>query len=379
MDEKARQQISDDNADHVYKWFEASGFFGEKLDTGSGKQGKSADWRFTKLDLVVLCEVKTIFSGGQSGLTQEQYERRRLEEKRKFDYYQAQAIAEGTTLLTFQDQLDYIEGKVAYPKPSIRKEREFDSFLVDVRDQLEADESINEQPFSVSISIDGMYVAYGEERKQFVNWLKGFALWASKHHSSERIHSTSTFTFRPRRRSKDGTIQRGVEAFVQMLGPLSYPQLEVGFLKGGGSYNEAGIANTIAVAVSQLRASISNAKTSTVLPVIALWSESSYLHFSMLLVMDVTGAQLHDLPERYYLFDWAFSEYPELAAIILFELHRDGDFWNLTPDDKIFPKAFVITNPNLPQAEKALSAAITENSTFITGLASDPLTEPIVR
>ncbi len=376
MNETEQRQISDANEDHVRKWFEASGFVGEKLDTGGNEQGKSADWRFSKHDLAVICEVKTIFSGGQSGLTPEQYERRRLEAKRKFDYYKAQAIGEGIPLIAFKEELDYLEGKIAYSKQSIRREAEFSSFLADIRNQLQADQTINQLPFSVSISIDGMYVAYRREREQFVEWLKGFVLWAQVHHNAECIHSTSTFSFRDRSRAEDGTIQNSIEAFVLLM-PLSYPQLQVGFNQGGGSFNEAAIADTIADAVSQLRASISREATSAVLPVIGLWSVSSYLNFSMLLRMDVTGAQLHDLPERYYLFDWAFSEYPDLAAIVLFELHREGDPWNPTPNDKIFPVGCVITNPNLPDAERALKAALTENCGFITGMASDPLSEPI--
>ena len=78
MDETRRKQITDANEDHVREWFEASYFASKRLDTGSGKKGEKVDWGFTKQDLTVLCEVKTIFSGGQSGCTQEQYERRQL-------------------------------------------------------------------------------------------------------------------------------------------------------------------------------------------------------------------------------------------------------------------------------------------------------------
>lgn len=82
-----------------------------------------------------------------------------------------------------------------------------------------------------------------------------------------------------------------------------------------------------------------------------------------------------DLPERYYLFDWAFSEYPELASIILFELRSNGDFWNPSSNDRVFPVGFVITNPNLLHVEKALKATITNNCVFIPGIASDPLND----
>lgn len=142
-------------------------------------------------------------------------------------------------------------------------------------------------------------------------------------------------------------------------------------------YNEEGITKIIEDAWGQLQASIVEEKESSVLPVIALWSHSNYLKFSMLLAMDADGEELHDLPDRYYLFDWAFSKYPALAAIVLFELKREGDFWNSTPDDLIFPAAFVITNPNLSDNERVLKEAITENCNFLPGISSDPLSEPI--
>lgn len=359
MDEETRKQITDLNEDDVHKWFKASGFSGEKLDTDDGKQGKSADWKFTKQDTVVLCEVKTIFSGGQWGLTPEQYERQRLEKKRKLDHAREQAVA-----------------KVPHRKQSsIPKEEEFNKFLADVRGQLEGDESINHLPFSMSITINQLYVAYNEERQQFVEWLKGFVLWARQNHHSERIHSTSTFIFRDRSESPDGTIQHRIDAFVQVSGPMSSPSLDVGFLTGGSAYNEERVAATICEAVSQLRASMSKVNAPTVLPIVALWSESRYLSFSMLLQDDFTGEQFGDIPHRYYLFDWAFSEYPELASIILFELRPHDDFWSRSPNDRVFPVGFVITNPNLPDAEKALKATITNNCVFIPGIASDPLND----
>ncbi|MBZ0309202.1 MAG: hypothetical protein K8I82_24265, partial [Anaerolineae bacterium] len=196
MDDETRKQITDVNEDYVYGWFKESGFSGEKLDANDGKQGKSADWKFTKQDLVVLCEVKTIFSGGQWGVTSEQYERHRLEAKQKLDHAREQAVAEGTKLPTTQEYLDYVDSKMPYRKQNIRKEEEFNKFLADVRGQLEGDESINYLPFFMQININPIYIAYGEERQTFVEWLKGLVIRTHPNYNSERIHS---FTFRPRR------------------------------------------------------------------------------------------------------------------------------------------------------------------------------------
>src|SRR5215211_1854659 len=132
MDETTRKQITDVNADRVREWFKASGFASKKLDTDSGKKGKKADWKFTKQDLTVLCEVKTIFSGGQSGFSQEQAERRRVERKLNFERHKSEAIAEGTTLLTHKDELDYLEGKFTYSKQNIHKEKDFNEFLSEI-------------------------------------------------------------------------------------------------------------------------------------------------------------------------------------------------------------------------------------------------------
>ena len=279
----------------------------------------------------MLCEVKTIFSGGQSALSEDQYERRRLESKRKFDQYKAQAIAEGLTLLTHKDEQAYLTGKTPYAKQSIVKEAEYNNFLSDINDQLTTDPTINQLPFDVSISLNAMYVPYGKQREEFIDWLKRYVLWANQHQQTEQGYTTSDFTFRPRRKVRDGKYERSVQAYVLMWGPYSDPALRVSFTYGGVPYNEKGISDEIEKAITQLRASTSDATTLNILPIIALWSASDYLHFPMLLAMDATGAKLNDVPERYYLFDWAFEDYPFLAAIILFDLHRDGDFWNRKP------------------------------------------------
>ena len=375
MDQLERKRITDENEGHVREWFEASGFASTKLDTRSGKKGKKADWRFTKPDLSVLCEVKTIFSGGQSGRTEDQRERRRLEAKRKFEYHKAHAIAEGVTLLTHKDEQDYLAGKTPYFKQPIVKEEEFNKFLSEISDQLKRDPTVKELPFDISISFNAMYVPYGNQRREFIDWLKNYVLWAHQNQHSEQEFTTSDFTFRPHRRTHDDKYEHSIEAFVQMWGPYSGPMLRVSFIYGGVPYNEKGISDEIDEAISQLRASMLEVTPTTVLPVIALWSESDYLHFPMLLAMDATGAKLGDVPERYYLFDWAFEEYPDLAVIVLFSIGSDGDFWNPSPEDKHFPVAYLIMNPHLPEAESALRTAGFKNCAIMTGIASDPLSD----
>lgn len=172
MIEKTRKQITDENENHVCAWFEKSGFTGKRLDSRKGKKGGSADWKFTKPELGVICEVKTIFSAGQSGMTPEQNKRYRLELKRKFNHYKTQARKEGTTFIVHQSELEYFEGESSYSRRTLPKEDEFNNFLEDIRKQLRKDHEINQLPFSISISIGALYVAYRRERQHFVEWLK---------------------------------------------------------------------------------------------------------------------------------------------------------------------------------------------------------------
>src|SRR5579859_369138 len=106
---KQRTIITAENEQYVKDWFELSGFSSTRLDKGGKQKEKSADWKFTKRDLAIICEVKTIFSAEQAGLTREQYERRRQEDRRKLDRAK-EALPEGQQLIVTRDYYDYVYG-----------------------------------------------------------------------------------------------------------------------------------------------------------------------------------------------------------------------------------------------------------------------------
>ena len=144
MDEMQRKQITEANENYVDMWFKASGFAAYRLDSRGGIPGGSADWKFVKHDFNVICEVKTIFSAGQSGFTPEQYKRYKLELKRKFDYYKAQTKQGEVRLIPHQNDEEYTDGINAYIRRTLPKEDGFNNFLEDVRKQLrEIKTSIN--------------------------------------------------------------------------------------------------------------------------------------------------------------------------------------------------------------------------------------------
>lgn len=142
-------------------------------------------------------------------------------------------------------------------------------------------------------------------------------------------------------------------------------------------YHEDKIASTIEDAVKQLRASKKNGNNlETAKSIIAFWSESNSLSFSMLLYMDMIGAQLKESPKRYSLFDWSFSKYRDLSGIALFELksQEGANFWDVYDFNNLTPMAYLITNPFFPEDEISLKSAINEMyCKFLKGIDADPL------
>jgi len=320
--------------------------------------------------------VKTIFSGGQVGSTEAQYERHRAAEKRKLDRLM-KSIPAGQQLIVPRDYLDFVNGKTPYPSQgSIRKEKEHSDFLVALRAELENDPTIGQLPCHVSISIDGLYVPYGDRRTWFYVKLKEFIAQAAQYMSWGQELCEHTFCFEPTHKTANEATERGVSAHAIVLPLVSNSKLAVSFIQGGVGFNEQGIECEIRKAIVQLKASVEKEGLASTLPVIAVWSESFDFSFR-LLMFDNLDTQLGNLPQRYYLFDWAFSEYPDLAAIVLCKLrpkYTVEDFCEPSSGSgEQIPFGYVIVNPSLPQAEQALRAAISEQCTFIQGIATDPL------
>jgi hypothetical protein len=366
------KKITDVNEDHVCQWFKLSEFAWERLDRPDGKAGKNADWKFSKPGLDIICEVKTIFSGGQSILTKKQWSRNRLQEKLKLDKAIAN-LPKDEKLIGTKDYLDWVNGKTEYPKQPVTKEAEYNKFLQYIREILLSDPQLQELPFDITISI-GMFVTYNLSlRQNLFQWLRTALLWANEHHNTETFPSNySNFAFH---------IDQNTEVFAHILGPIFGTMLNVGFMKGGTPYNEEGISQTIEDAMSQIRTSRkNNDNLEKAKSVIAFWSVSSSLSFQELLISDVVNVQLGEAPKRYSLFDWAFSQYSnaedELTAIALFDLMplEGTNFGEIADPGQLSPRACLILNPFVPEAEIQLKNALNgKYCLFMRGIESDPL------
>ena len=277
----------------VRQWFEQSSFEASKLDADNS--AKNADWMFIRSDVVVICEVKTIFSGG---------------------------IGHGK------------EGREDSPGTY----RHFDA---QVKSRLETDPEIRDLPLSVMIAVDALYVPGAEQLETFISWIK------QRIGDAQGISSTQyfqeSFEFVQGRKSQDGSRKRSIEAFVQFAKHTEQSGLYVGSIYGGTTPNLKKFEDTIRDAVTtQIRSSINQLHASNSLATVALWSASNHLPpFSWLL------ANSWDKQQRYNLFDWAFREYTELSAIMLFER------------EYMKPICFVITSPFLPSDTQRLKQTLT--------------------
>lgn len=219
MNQNERQKITKRNENRVRDWFRRLGFESECLDSGSGKEGKKADWKFTKDGLSIVCEVKTIFSGGQFGEEKENAHSR------------------------FEDEVHH---------------------------ELMSDPRLKDLPFDVTIYIDRLHTVYGSKRGKFIAWLKKHIQWGACYYRNGLYQHWSAveYDFDP---SKMNSAKAGIF--------LSYPntanQLSVGFMRGGTDLNFDAIERNIGDAISQLQTSSNNGD----LPLIALFSGSRSLDF----------------------------------------------------------------------------------------------------
>jgi len=280
MDEK----ITAENEERVKKWFEDSDLKAQKLDVGSSGTGKKrADWQFTKSDIVILCEVKTIFSGGE------------------------------------------FDGK---------KEEEFAQFEDRIRKSLQADSTIANLPLTLTILIDTLYVPYRDIYKDFENFLKQHLEHANSMFSKSKGFCTFSYPFP----------ERAGEAFIAIR-PGFESQLEVGFMRAGSDYNYDAFQRNIEKAVSQIKSTAEEKEIADYLPIVALVSSSRQVNFHRLpwpdskdieeIVESVTVLMptepnftvqrkiITDTCSRYKLLDWAFNQYQnDLAAILLLSSYQ---------------------------------------------------------
>lgn len=309
-----RKQVSKCNEERVRVWFEKFGFSSEPLDVCNGKKGKNADWQFTKDNVTILCEVKTVFSGGQFGSMKE-------------------------------------EGHQVFEQH--------------LRDSLTSDTNLKDLPLYITIAIDRLHTPCGKERKDFYSWLKSYIRWTANYFDKNphQSHIAREYVFGKRARSSP-------KAFVQIMRFDAEDQLNIGFIRGGTDYNTGAIKRNLDEAILQLRSSKSLLGSNSALFIIAFCSESNYLSFRSLFIE-------RDEDTRYDLFDWAFAKYDDLAAILLLEYRtassgrKSHDFWKRILTSLLsewVDFGYLIASPY--QEEKdVLRSIITDNSgVFIEGL-----------
>lgn len=366
--ESTRKKITDRNEDRVRTWFEESGFVGVRLDTGTGNSGKRADWQFTKDRLTVICEVKTVFSGGQFGLRREQWERQHMHRRRRFDEALQSLPQDGVPVVLPEQEYAYLFGDLRYPSQAIFKEQGHSEFEEWIRQTLSSDPNIARLPFQVTISIDGLYTPHVSKRPHFIRWLKEQCI--------ERVekvweidpggfHKTFEYPFENRRDSP--------KAFVQIMGPYADSCLEIGFIRGGSGFNEDEIETLINDAVSQLSATRQVITSKSVIPIIALCSESQQLRFNELFREEDSV--------RYNLLDWSLSKYQEeLAAIILLDRVprksnvQPRNFWEwlgLMISSEWVDFGYLLTSPYREDIASLGTAMTTEHCQFAVGLKQE--------
>lgn len=375
MAPEPKAEITDRNEEYVEQWFNAAGFGSKKLDVNNVT--KSADWLFSRKEVAIVCEVKTIFSGGQTGIYREQYERKTEQARQRLERIR-QTTPPNTQVLITRDDLDFAEGKVPYRRHKVYKEDAHNQFLEEIQQILQNHPKVKNLPFEVVISFSNLYREYDDQRKQqFIDWLVGFIIWAKKNHLSESypyINSQGVYTFVHTSKDSKGNKQRSIEAHVQVWGPWNTSSLSVGYIFGGTPYNEQSVWNLLEDALSQLRHTVVNEVEVPVLNTIGLWPHSPNIN-RFRFALEMARLQPEEIPERYYLLDWAFEDNRDLAAIIFFELHDTEpreDFWSIPEPStvKLFPYGLVITNPYRPDVQEILSQVLSghsEHCHIITG------------
>lgn len=345
MDEKERLKITNENERRVQKWFEDSGFASQKLDVGStgNREGQRADWQFTKRGTVVLCEVKTIFSGGE------------------------------------------FNGK---------KEEAFARFEDQVRNSLQTDPQFETLPLTLTISIDNLYVPYGNVYQDFEDFLKQ-CLEHANYKPLKKSNEYRTFSY---------SFPNMAGRAIIVVTPRAEPLFRVGFIRPGSDYNYDAFWRNIKKAVSQIKDIAKEKHITGYLPVVALVSSSRQVSFNHLPWLDSPAAQTHmgeiastvnrlnpaernfgdqreiitNACSRYKLLDWAFQDYgDDLAAILLLDSYQPDapppktteEFMQTPWEYDWVDYGYILTNPYNQSFRTAFEANITTaHHLLITGM-----------
>jgi hypothetical protein len=159
----------------VREYFEFRDWSVEKLDLG--KEG-AADFQICKDANCFLCEVKTVESVHANYPWSPSLDVHNAERKKRQDSYK-QWIEENpdSRLVLNPTEYDFVYGdpskfKRKYKGRARFTEEQFNKFSNDMHDYFARSTKVQHLPFSIRLDSDDLYVPYGDERKQFFEWLE---------------------------------------------------------------------------------------------------------------------------------------------------------------------------------------------------------------
>lgn len=245
-----------------------------KLDTG---KSKAADFKICGMDFCFLCEVKTIASARAN------FPYRPIDyfleerEKRQEIISRSQSQNPETRIVMPPDDYEFTFGDPIVFNQKYRNlprftERYFMEFVDELTDFLINRSRIKDLPYSIRIDSDDLFIPFGDERKQFFEWLENdvLAIHQGKPrwdwHDNRLPHTKSYHTFKTMKAFPNG-IKFEYQINVEKLNVDLPLQVNVYYY---GGLNEDAIIQEIEKAAAQLEASDKKEKDRQIARIIAL-------------------------------------------------------------------------------------------------------------
>lgn len=265
-------KITKEHEERTADWFHRAGFVSINLDNDDsiiGKGSKRPDWIFKKDNLTILCEVKTIFSGGQQkkGLLNE------------IDSSQ----------LTPGDSKHY--GELEYTK-----------FLEYLKNRFENDIRVKHLPFDLNINCSGYEILNFTEiiKDHFfdrvIHWILHYSqIQASADGPFSPLMGEEEFVLKnaiPANKSPTGKRIRSVSIDLSLWRTSRDKNFQVQF--GSGSHPYSNITYTLKEALSQILAvkEFVESDNEDLLSVISCWSQSPNFNVEKFLMTELLDFQM---------------------------------------------------------------------------------------
>ena len=246
-----------------------------KLDTG---KSKAADFKICGTDSCFLCEVKTIASARANfpyrpidHFLEEREKRQETISKSKSQNPEIQIIMPPDDYeFTFGDPITFSQTYRNLPRFT---ERYFKEFVDELTDFFINRSRIKDLPYSIRIDSDDLYTPFGDERKQFFEWLENdvLAIHQGKPrwdwHDNRLAHTAKSYhNFKTMKAFPNG-IKFEYQINVEKLNVELPLQVNVYYY---GGLNEDAITQEIEKASAQLEASAKKEKDRQIARIIAL-------------------------------------------------------------------------------------------------------------